>query len=71
MGRELVATEDPQWKRAGRHGAVLNTDQKALEQYKRQRGESLAVKQLIADVEALKRDQATILELLRKLVTNG
>lgn len=67
---KLTRTNDPQYARDAR-GAVLNIDNKAFEQYKKQRDESLVIKQVVQDVSDLKKDIALIKELLGTLVANG
>lgn len=69
--RTLIPTDDPKYHRDGPYGPVLNTDTEGLQQYKKQRAESIALKQTVADVATLKQDILEIKELLRKLVSNG
>lgn len=69
MEKRLIPTEDPQFARLGQDGPVLNTDRKALEQYKQKRAESLQLQQLAQRQERVERDLAEIKDLLRKLVS--
>lgn len=69
--RNLIPTDDPKYHRDGPYGPVLNTDAEGLQQYKKQRSESMALKQAVQDVASLKQDMSEIKELLRKLVSNG
>lgn len=71
MERFFIRTEDPQFSRDGPCGAVLNTDNTALELYKKERAQSLLVNQVVRDVATLKNDITWIKEALGKLITNG
>lgn len=68
--RQCLQTDDPQFVRDRHDGAILNIDNKALDQYKRIRAESLAIKQVVQEVADLRHDLNEIKELLRKLASN-
>lgn len=71
MQEHFARTDDPQFQRDRTNGAVLNTDNKALQQYKDQRTQVLSIKKMSEELNSLKADMSTIKELLGKLVANG
>lgn len=71
MDKQLYRTEDPQFVRVGRDGAILNTDTKALNQYMQRRAELLDLKQVTQELSELRTEFSMIKELLEKLVAHG
>lgn len=70
MQEHFARTDDPQFHRDRTNGAVLNTDNEALKQYKNKRHQSLNMKKMGEEITSLRADLSAIKELLGKLVTN-
>ena len=67
----LEKTDLPGYAKDNESKAVLNTNTKALEAYKKNRNKRQEQDQVVEDVEEMKRDIGDIKRILQEMLTNG